>query len=398
MPSAHIITRVRLVDGRWVAPAPGQPRSLPRRYIVRYRLGGQSSKLRHHTSEATKAIAEEALAYVRHELAAGRIPERSPHARIERSPPLEAVARDWITSRRDVVERTRENYGWAVKRWPATMRARPALEVTTEDVLAWLAAMDRRDPPISASTIQADLGVLRNVLDHAGADPNPARDKRVRAPSYHKPEVWPPSAAEAIALLELLPDHWRACLIVMEGSGLRIEELVTLRGRDVDRAGGRLRVHRRRTKGGTAGQRLIPVGPAVMGWVPLAGPDERPFPIQPGSLRTQMRRKLAEAGMRRMVPHAFRHRWASRQVALGVPITLIRERMGHSRPSMTLDVYSHVLLDPADDPSRDLADLWHTGRIVAPEDASGQRRDAPVMHEEPERDEIREPKRESPIG
>jgi hypothetical protein len=39
------------------------------------------------------------------------------------------------------------------------------------------------------------------------------------------------------------------------------------------------------------------------------------------------------------------HRWISLQVKRGVPITEISAHVGHSRSSLTLDTYSHVMLD-----------------------------------------------------
>ena len=36
------------------------------------------------------------------------------------------------------------------------------------------------------------------------------------------------------------------------------------------------------------------------------------------------------------------------QIARGVPVTEVAAHLGHSKTSMTLDVYSHVLLDERD--------------------------------------------------
>ena len=44
-------------------------------------------------------------------------------------------------------------------------------------------------------------------------------------------------------------------------------------------------------------------------------------------------------------PHDLRHRYASIQIARGVPVTNLAAQLGHSRKSLTLDTYSHVLLD-----------------------------------------------------
>jgi integrase len=44
-------------------------------------------------------------------------------------------------------------------------------------------------------------------------------------------------------------------------------------------------------------------------------------------------------------PHDLRHRYISLLVMAGVPIPVVRNVVGHSRASVTLDFYSHALLD-----------------------------------------------------
>jgi integrase len=41
----------------------------------------------------------------------------------------------------------------------------------------------------------------------------------------------------------------------------------------------------------------------------------------------------------------LRHRYASLKLREGVPVTDLAAQLGHSKKSMTLDVYSHVLVD-----------------------------------------------------
>ena len=58
-----------------------------------------------------------------------------------------------------------------------------------------------------------------------------------------------------------------------------------------------------------------------------------------------MARACNTAGIALYSPHDLRHRWASVQVARGVPLPQVAEALGHSRSSLTLDVYSHVITD-----------------------------------------------------
>ena len=58
-----------------------------------------------------------------------------------------------------------------------------------------------------------------------------------------------------------------------------------------------------------------------------------------------MTRACDAAGIPRFSPHDLRHRFISKLVLDGVPITQVKELAGHSRASVTLDVYSHVILE-----------------------------------------------------
>ncbi len=57
-----------------------------------------------------------------------------------------------------------------------------------------------------------------------------------------------------------------------------------------------------------------------------------------------MTRACQRAEIAHHSPHDLRHRWASVQVARGVPITEISAALGHADKALTLNTYSHVLL------------------------------------------------------
>jgi integrase len=58
-----------------------------------------------------------------------------------------------------------------------------------------------------------------------------------------------------------------------------------------------------------------------------------------------MRNACKTAGIANYSPHDLRHRYASVKVAEGVPVTDLAAQLGHSKNSMTLDTYSHVMID-----------------------------------------------------
>jgi integrase len=65
-----------------------------------------------------------------------------------------------------------------------------------------------------------------------------------------------------------------------------------------------------------------------------------------------MTRACATAGVPHYHPHDLRHRRITVWHQSGVPARELAERAGHSRPSMSLDVYSHVM--PADEVPADV--------------------------------------------
>lgn len=70
--------------------------------------------------------------------------------------------------------------------------------------------------------------------------------------------------------------------------------------------------------------------------------------------RNTLRRACLAAGTPHYHPHDLRGRFVSLCLIAGVPVELVRRMAGHRRTSMTLDVYSHVVLA---EPSERLLEL-----------------------------------------
>jgi len=74
-------------------------------------------------------------------------------------------------------------------------------------------------------------------------------------------------------------------------------------------------------------------------------PERRVFTgATPDSVRLAMRRACQAAGIAVYTPHALRHHYASVRGARGVPLPMLAAQLGHSKKTLTLDTYSHVLL------------------------------------------------------
>jgi len=54
---------------------------------------------------------------------------------------------------------------------------------------------------------------------------------------------------------------------------------------------------------------------------------------------------LQKRGAGLLFPHDLRHRYVSVKIQEGLPMTQIAAHVGHSRESLTLDTYAHVLIE-----------------------------------------------------
>jgi integrase len=65
--------------------------------------------------------------------------------------------------------------------------------------------------------------------------------------------------------------------------------------------------------------------------------------VDPSNLIKQFRKLLKEAGLPRIRFHDLRHTAASLMLNNGVDVLVASQRLGHAQPSITLDVYGHLM-------------------------------------------------------
>ena len=151
--------------------------------------------------------------------------------------------------------------------------------VSTFAVDAWVGELAERHTP---GTVRQYVHALRAVLDYAGVEPNPARNRRIRLPRMVTDEPEPPTAEHVERILSAVGPKWRLLLVVVEQSGVRVGEAVALRWADVDAAGSRLRLPRSATKRDRARWVDLPgwLMDAIEETCPLEDrlPDRRVFP------------------------------------------------------------------------------------------------------------------------
>jgi len=316
------------------------------RYVVRYRLGGRAYPIVHAGSFRTLKEAKARRDLVGGEMAAGRNPVVALRAMVAR-PKVRTFA-EWAeayrTSRVDYAAETTKNLGSHLKAILPTFETRDPATITPADVQEWVAGLT-----LKPSSVRRYLATLRGIFDFIGLDENPARDRRVKLPREEQTVVDPPSSADVDTIIANVPSRWRLPLRVLEQTGLRVGEAQALEWGDVDEAGSRFRVKRGKT---AAARRWVAVPDWLMVEVADTCPREdrtserRVFPgFTPDVAKNVMARACKAAGIVHRHPHDLRHRYASVQIGRGVPVTAVAAQLGHSKKSITLDVYSHVLVD-----------------------------------------------------
>ena len=329
---------------------------------VRYRLGGRGAREVHDSVWTTKTHAANRLAVVMDALSKGHIiPPVGPVVPVE-ARTLRGLLEQYAADRHDVSDVQRRRY-WHATNALGVLADRDPDTLRPADIRGWVTDLAGRKAP---DTVRAYFGVMRAALDHAEVTPNPARHHTIRMPKARTDEVNPPSTREWMALRDTLPTRYRLAAMVLEGTGLRLEEAMRLTWGDVDLTGGRLRVAGTKSR---AARRWVPLEPllqrAVEGSCPLEdrGPD-RPVlvGVSGNGLRHAMYQAARLAGVPTYSPHDLRHRYISLLVASGCPLPIVRQTAGHTTSRMTLDVYSHVMVD--EDPGR-LAEIRTAAMRVA---------------------------------
>ncbi len=156
--------------------------------------------------------------------------------------------------------------------------------------------------------------------------------------------------------------HWRdtAILELLYSTGMRVNELVTMREKNVDMLSGFVKILGKGNK-----ERLCPVGaPAAEAllrnleerdsFLVALGVRERPSgiflnqrgtPISARSIERMMKKYLVFCGLdRTYTPHTLRHSFATHLLDNGADLRSVQELLGHASLSTT-QIYTHVSIE-----------------------------------------------------
>jgi integrase len=330
-----------------------------RTYQVLYRRGGRGYKI-----EVAGSFTTEREAKLRRDLVAGWLAQglnpADELARLNTAPPRVRVYREWAAayqdSRVDLDEQTVTNMRSHLKRLLPIFGDQDPHTLTVADQIEAVATLSASLAPSSVSRYVA---THRLILDFAGVKPNPARDPAVKLPQVIRNEVEPPSSAHVLAMLDKTPRRWRLPLIVLEQTAMAVGEAHTLTWGDVDVDGGRFRLRRANVKAQIRSRaRWVQLPEWLMPLIDATCPpddrtaERRVFPgFTPDVAKNVMARACKAAGIPHYHPHDLRHRRLSLWHGQGVPAKELAARAGHSKASITLDTYSHVM--PLDEATAD---------------------------------------------
>ncbi len=268
--------------------------------------------------------------------------------------------------RRDAAPRTRRAYRIDVSglaAWAAEQGLAPA-ELTSRDIRRYVALLSARGaaPSTSARKLAALRALFASQREHGRLAQNPADLVSTPRRGSRLPRVL--SANEASRLLDSIPASSplelrdRAMFELAYSSGLRAEELVSLRLGDVDHDGEQLRVEGKGRK-----TRVVPAGEPAMAALRIYLERARPALLSPpdgaagedslflsrtgrrlstSDVRRRMRRWTQRAGTAgEATPHSLRHSFATHLLDGGADLRAIQEMLGHASVSST-QIYTRV--------------------------------------------------------
>jgi integrase/recombinase XerC len=228
-------------------------------------------------------------------------------------------------------------------------------DLAADQVQALLAAQHRTHgyaPATLRGLASAWRSFFRFLAREGEVATNPAIGLRSPKVKRKLPEVL--DADEMGQLVEVPGDdpeavRDRALLELLYSSGLRVAELCGVRWKDLDAAGGLLRVTGKGSK-----TRIVPVGAKALAALAAlreqdACRDDDPLvrgrrgaPLTPNGVRARLKRRAQAQGVwKRVYPHLLRHSCASHLLESSGDLRAVQELLGHADIGTT-QIYTHL--------------------------------------------------------
>ncbi len=297
----------------------------------------------------------------------------------------------WALTKDQLAPSTQADYWWRLTVHLAKYFNELRLDAITFDTVErYIAAKLAEDDPLSARSINMTVTLLGAILERAvereliGRNPAKGKGRRVRERAPTRSYL--DAAGQIVALLNAAGEldgtapsnrqhvERRAMIATLTFAGLRIGEMCALRWRDVDLAGGWLRVGESKTD---AGRRRVKIRGALRDELLAVRGRHQDAPqsayvfatseggrLSPDNFRSRVlgrpativdgeekagtgavgrANKQLEAGglppLPKLTPHSLRRTFASLLYALGEDPGVVMDEMGHTDPALALRVY-----------------------------------------------------------
>jgi integrase len=286
---------------------------------------------------------------------------------VNQVPKFKEVAEAWLSQKRENVrDHTLTMYDGHVKNHLCLIHPNKINRITIATVENFIS--DLRKKGVSLPTIKKILitfgQVMKYAVRHRYVDHNPVSEaERPRDQGQEKEAVFHVLKRDEIGRLIEATEQpiFKMLFYLAVMSGARQGELFALKWSDVLWASNQIQIERTYNHGTfyepktKTSKRKIDLGPAVMKalkrWRLACPPNEREL-VFPGDekplqnshvLKYQFWPALEAAGLPRMRFHDLRHTYASLLIDQGENVVYIQKQLGHSRPTVTLDIYAHLM-------------------------------------------------------
>ena len=108
----------------------------------------------------------------------------------------------------------------------------------------------------------------------------------------------------------------------------------------------------------------------------LVFPNPQGHPTNSRYLLTQFKQLLREANLPILRFHDLRHTAATLMLNKGIPVLVVARRLGHAKPSITLDIYGHLV------PSMQTQAAELMDEVITPIRVQFKQKTAPELHQE----------------
>lgn len=244
---------------------------------------------------------------------------------------------------------------------------RAVASIRPSEVQAWVRS---RAEVLAPSTVEVVFRIFAAILNAAVDDRLIPRSPctGVRLPRQASRQVEPPTADQIEALIDAMPDRYRALVVLAAGTGLRQGECFGLTVDRIDFLRRTIRVDRQLVLAGNgppefgppkseASVRTVPL-PQVVGTALAAHLERYPaggegliFTNASGGLIRRNRfgelwhTTIDQTDLSGIRFHDLRHFYASLLIRHGESVKVVQARLGHASASETLDTYSHLWPD-----------------------------------------------------